>query len=137
MAKKSSSSSSFGLGSFGTKSPKRSTPAKQEEPPAPRSYEKERVFCEANEKRLLVAFRYDGDAFLRAFGPDAVYRSTKDKVLVEGILVENPGDPRENGKVHTFEVGKVRWIELTNRSFIPNKIGRSEERYRHIICPMD
>jgi hypothetical protein len=92
---------------------------KPEEPPAPRNFQWERRFCEAIKLRVAVQLRYKDDMADRTFAPYAVYPSSQGKVCVSGTLIRNPADPSQNGKPHTFEVGHVRSLSLTEAPFIP------------------
>lgn len=109
---------------------------KQPDPPAPRNYEFERLLCSAIEQELLVLLRYDDDRDDRLFEPSAVYHSTQDKVLVSGVQIDNPADPRDRHVPRNFEVGRLSRLTITDTHFKPDpRFDRFAEKFQNgIIC---
>lgn len=99
-------------------------------PAAPRRLDLERAIGDAIDARRLVSLRYDDDVLARTFQPAALYHSSGDKVCVTGIQISNPAEPRSNGEPRVFEVGRMRWVEVTGQPFSqPATIDRSDSRY--------
>lgn len=74
-------------------------------PPAPRRYEFERALCQAIENRRLVSMRYEDDFAAGTFQPEGLYHSTKNKICVAGVQINNPAEPTESNEPRVFEVG--------------------------------
>lgn len=119
------------FGGFGTKKT-----AKPKEPPAPRRPDLEDTLCRAIRERVLVRLRYKDDLADRLFEPAAVYVSTRDKVCVSGVQIQNPADPMSNLEPHNFEVGKISALSLTDQGFVVDPtFDRFDPKYANgIIC---
>lgn len=122
---------------FGAWPPK---PKKQKNPfapvksdtPAMRKPAFEQLLCQAIRSRTFVELRYEDDITERMFAPDVVYPTSKLKVCVSG---------RQMGTLelepHTFEVGKIKSLSLTERTFTPDpRFNLADPRYRNRICPL-
>lgn len=96
----------------------------------------ERAICEAVKKRVVVELKYDDDLYFRQYEPVVVYRSSKQRTLVDGYETSNPNDSSFRPDWHTFGIDKIKDIRLTSTSFVPNSgFNRSDARYKHgIIC---
>jgi hypothetical protein len=107
-----------------------------DDPPAQRRPEIEGALCEAIAKLLLVEFRYKDDMAFRLFAPYAVYHSPKDKVLVTGTQIDNPGDPLDRYVPRNFEVGLIRDLNVTSTNFQPDpRFNRFDPKFEHgVIC---
>jgi hypothetical protein len=98
-----------------------------EEPPAPRNPGLENLFCEAIKKQVLVRMLYEDDPASRLFGPNVIYRTTKEKICVYGVQTDDGP--------HNFEIGRIRSAQLTEAAYVAEPINRSDPRYSNgIIC---
>ena len=96
----------------------------------------EAILCRAIRERLLVRLEYDQDFASRLFAPHAVYRSTRNKINVSGMQIDNPMQPLDRLAPRIFEVGRIRSVEIIMHHFQPDpQFTRSDPRYRNgIIC---
>ena len=109
---------------------------KQDDYPAPRRYDLESRLCEAIRDRVRVKVRYKDDILDRVVEPYGVFTSTKNKVSLVCTLVDNPEDRSAEGQPRYFEVGLIRSVILTDRSFDPDpRFDPTEPRYQNgFIC---
>ena len=112
-------------------------PFPKQETPRLRISRLEQEICQAIRERLRVELRYENDLMARLFSPEILFTTSQQKVCVAGIQVRNPNnisDPPDDP--HNFEVGRITFLKLTDERFVPNRIDRSDVRYRNgIICP--
>jgi hypothetical protein len=107
-------------------------PPKPADTPAPRKEGFERTLCGAIRSKLLVELRYEDDIAARVFAPDVVYRSSKGKICTSGRLFNALGT-----EPHTFEVGKIKTLAVTDRPFTPDpRFNLFDPKYRDRICPI-
>jgi hypothetical protein len=83
-----------------------------------------------------VTLRYEDDFADRTFDPYAVFWSSKRKVCVSGLQILNPSKPMDRLDPHTFEVGKIRTLNLTDETFrVEPPFDRNDRKYLGgIIC---
>ncbi len=83
-----------------------------------------------------MRLEYDQDFAPRLFAPHAVYRSTRNKINVSGMQIDNPMQPLDRLAPRIFEIGRIRAVEITMHHFQPDsQFTRSDPRYRNgIIC---
>lgn len=109
---------------------------KNDEHPAPRRHDLEQRLCEAVRAKVLVRVRYKDDFSERLLQPYGVYTSTKDKVNLASVQVDNPADPLARWEPRNLEVGLMQSVVLTDSSFEPDpRFDPSEPRYQNgFIC---
>lgn len=127
--------------SFGSRPPQKSLAAKPRNPfapqkpssvPAQRKTGFEKSLCDAIRAELIVELWYDRDMAPRAYEPEVVYHSSKGKICVDGRLVVQGGSVP-----HTFEVGKIARLTVTDRKFRRDpRFQLSNSKYRHRVCPL-
>jgi hypothetical protein len=101
--------------------------------PAPRNAQFERLLCEAIKMKRIVSLRYSDDIAPRDFAPDVVYPSSRKKINVTGRLPQAIGE----WEPHTFEVGKIKALSITERPFTPDqRFNLFDPKYRDRICPL-
>lgn len=106
------------------------------EPVAPRRRDFEQQLCAAMDGRQLVELRYDDDVAPRLFQPEGLFQSAKGKVCVAGVQVRNPNKLGEDGDPHTFEVGKIADLRVSEARFLhPVRFDPTDPKYQNgVIC---
>lgn len=109
---------------------------KQDDYPAPRRYDLESRLCEAIRDKVLVRVLYKDDVAERLLQPYGVYTSTQDKVNLASVQVDNPAEPLARWEPRNLEVGLMRSVVLTDRSFDPDpRFNPSDTRYQNgFVC---
>lgn len=109
---------------------------RDQDEPAARRLDFERHLCNAIRDRNLVRIRYKDDAADRLIAPYAVYTSSKDKVLLAGTQINNPGQPLDAWEPRNLEVGLMRSVTLTDTKFEPDtRFDPSDPRYKNgFVC---
>lgn len=105
-------------------------------PPAARRYDFETILCSAINGLQQVELKYDDDLDTRLFEPYAVYPSSTGKILVSGTQIRDNNDRRDEFEPHEFEVGKLRFLRITETVFRPDpRFNPSLPKYRKgFIC---
>jgi hypothetical protein len=107
-----------------------------QEPPARRSVLLESLLCIAIRRRVLVTLLYRGDFQERLFEPTVVYFSSEHRLCVSGLEIADPKMPLNNLQMHSFEVGEINRVSLTEQTFVIDPVlDRFDDKYANgIIC---
>lgn len=81
--------------------------------------QRKKVLCDAIARHFVVHLKYDDDLFWRIFEPQAVYKSTVDKINVTGVQTQDKNKPLElpSRKPRNFELDRIKFIEVTDIHF--------------------
>jgi hypothetical protein len=124
------------LSLFGSK---QNRPVQEEEAPARRSVFVESLLCIAIRRRMLVKWRRKDDVADALFAPIVVYLSSEHKLCVRGVQIVGLETLADNVEVHTFEIGEIKSISLTEQPFVIDPaIDRYDDMFKNgIICSAD
>lgn len=95
-------------------------PHKKPQPPAaPRNHSFEAVLCEAIGRLRRVRLKYEDDVQWRTYEPHCVHFSPKDaaQVNVFGFEQANPNKFDHKPVLHSFEIGMISAVEITDTQF--------------------
>jgi len=99
------------------------------------------ALCDAIRQKKMVEMLYDDDVEYRLFAPTAVYYDSpsKDNILVDGLLVHNPAESWERNVNRSYELSKVKKVELIDDEFeVLYFFTSPEDKYEHgYICVAD
>ena len=116
-----------------------SSRADNDDHPAARRWDFERLLCEAISKRVLVNLRYKDDRHDRLVAPYAVYNSSKGKVLLACTQITNPEKPLDRWEPRNLEVGLMTSVALTDTQFkVDSRFDPFDARYQNgFICRVE
>ena len=110
---------------------------KSADKPAPRNMAFEGTLCTAIRNHVLVTLKHDDDVAGRTFAPYVINKTTKGKIVVFGMQIDNASIPSQRDNPHNFEIGKLRNVELTTVKFTVDPVFNIHDpRYRNRICPI-
>ena len=107
--------------------------------PAPRNYGFEHTLADAARRRVAVKILCKGDNLYRTFEPHILYMSQTRQVFVAGNQVDDPAQPGEPNQWQAPEVGRLRDVQITAKSFrVDSRFDRSAPQYNQgVICAVD
>lgn len=82
---------------------------------------------EAIQTRRVVALRYEYDRLPRQFAPYLFRRAKKGNFVILGMQMENPNSLDGQGERRTFDIAKIKSLEITTDFFVPVDTFKSDD----------
>lgn len=92
--------------------------------------------CDAIKAKRFVRIRYEADDAEHMFAPHIVYRSFRGKILVGGVLKDDPNVRLAKKELHAFALETFRSVVMTEKCFRPSLLFNPFDKiYRNgILC---